>query len=283
MKRFVATNRVAKLRADTFGTSPARERFHGPGAPHIHQAAVSHPARTPTHVRPGNRLGRDALAFGRTRDWHRPPQRGAERPADELKARATQIPRRHELSPPGRAPLLVLRRPQTEAALLRWPQLTLKPIYHSVGFQRIGAVALKALKGSLSLAVGRERQNQRCPAVGASRLFSLSHELDSTCPCQTMLEYLQAPIVPLGELRGSAPVPNTPEQHPPSGTARVLIEWNHQAAEQPVKEQWFCSPRHAWHCCRRAAWRRGDRPGARLPGGTGRNEPPTEAALHRRM
>jgi hypothetical protein len=41
--------------------------------------------------------------------------------------------------------------------LLWWPQLALEPARHPFIFQRIGAVAIKALERSLSLAAGRQR------------------------------------------------------------------------------------------------------------------------------
>jgi hypothetical protein len=43
------------------------------------------------------------------------------------------------------------------------------------GFERIGAVAFKALERALTLAAGRQRKDQVGPAAGASRTFSLAH------------------------------------------------------------------------------------------------------------
>jgi hypothetical protein len=62
--------------------------------------------------------------------------------------------------------------------LLRWLQLTIEPAYHSVGFQEIGPAAVRTLERALFLPIERERQNQKCPAVGTSRSFSLVHDYD---------------------------------------------------------------------------------------------------------
>jgi len=43
----------------------------------------------------------------------------------------------------------------TEAPLLRWLQLALEPAYHSVGFQRVGPLAIEALECARTRATGR--------------------------------------------------------------------------------------------------------------------------------
>jgi hypothetical protein len=44
------------------------------------------------------------------------------------------------------------------------------------GFERVGAVAFKALERALTLAAGRQRKDQVGPAAGASRTFGLAHK-----------------------------------------------------------------------------------------------------------
>jgi hypothetical protein len=58
----------------------------------------------------------------------------------------------------------------------RRPKLSLQPSSHIFGFERVGAVAFKALERALTFAAGRQRKDQEGPATGASRTFSLAHD-----------------------------------------------------------------------------------------------------------
>ena len=60
--------------------------------------------------------------------------------------------------------------------LLRWPQLALEPARSCFGFQGIRAVALKAPEYARTVAAGRQRENQMCPAIRARRSFHLAHD-----------------------------------------------------------------------------------------------------------
>ena len=54
-------------------------------------------------------------------------------------------------------------------------QLASKPAFGLVSFQRVWAVAIKALECALSLAARRQRKELERPAVGTRRSFGLAH------------------------------------------------------------------------------------------------------------
>jgi hypothetical protein len=58
---------------------------------------------------------------------------------------------------------------------VRLAELAFKPACCMRVLRGIGTLTVQALEGALSLAAGRERQCQRCPAFWACRLLSLSH------------------------------------------------------------------------------------------------------------
>jgi hypothetical protein len=69
--------------------------------------------------------------------------------------------------------------PCEAAALLRRLQLTASdPSRSLVGFERIPRLALLALERAPSFAAGGRHQNQSGPAIGASRSFGLSHNIN---------------------------------------------------------------------------------------------------------
>jgi hypothetical protein len=56
-------------------------------------------------------------------------------------------------------------------------QLALDPALGLIRFQRVRAVAFKALERARAFAAGRQRQDQLRPAIGASRSLGLAHAI----------------------------------------------------------------------------------------------------------
>jgi hypothetical protein len=61
-------------------------------------------------------------------------------------------------------------------------KLALQPAYYLICFKGIGAVAIETLERASSLAAGRQRQNQKSPAKGASRPLGFPHNANNLWP-----------------------------------------------------------------------------------------------------
>src|SRR6202045_877339 len=61
-------------------------------------------------------------------------------------------------------------------------KLALQPAYYLICFKGIGAVAIETLERASSLAAGRQPQNQKSPAKGASRPLGFPHNANNVWP-----------------------------------------------------------------------------------------------------
>jgi hypothetical protein len=61
-------------------------------------------------------------------------------------------------------------------------KFALQPAYYLICFKGIGAVAIETLERARTFAAWRQRQNQKSPAMEASRPLGLSHDANNLSP-----------------------------------------------------------------------------------------------------